>query len=285
MTTLRSRSSTLRRGACSRAFMSANCTVRLALVAGSLWVANSLDSTISRIKPATAGVTATIAVGSGPTALAGGAGSIWVANQPSGTVSRIDPRRDQVSASVSVGGTPTSLTVSGGRVWVGVAASPGSHRGGTLVIVTTTKFSTASNEIPSFIDPALYDNAASPQFMGLAYDSLVTFQQTPGTAGLRLVPDLALSIPAASDGGKTYTFRIPSLDSGLNTASRCAQATFVVRSSGCSPSVRQECLRSRTSSTYGRCPSNPGPLPRDRHRRSDRDRDVPPHRARLRFPL
>ena len=179
----------------------------LALVAGSLWVANSLDSTISRIKPATAGVTATIAVGSGPTALAGGAGSIWVANQYSGTVSRIDPRRDRVTASVAVGGTPTSLTVSGGRLWVGVAASAGSHRGGTLVIVTTTKFSTASNEISS-IDPALYDNAANPQFMGLAYDSLVTFQQTPGAAGLRLVPDLAVSIPAASDGGTTYTFRI-----------------------------------------------------------------------------
>jgi YVTN family beta-propeller protein len=181
--------------------------VALTFAFGSLWVANSLDSTVSRVNPTTLAVRAPIAVGSGPAALLAGRGAVWVANQYSGTVSRIAPRGDRVRASVAVGGTPTSLTLSGGRLWVGVAANPGSHRGGTLVIVTTTKFSTTSNEISS-IDPAFYDQANPPQFMGLAYDSLVTFQQTSGAAGLRLVPDLALSIPAASDGGKTYTFRI-----------------------------------------------------------------------------
>jgi YVTN family beta-propeller protein len=181
--------------------------VALAFAFGSLWVANSLDSTVSRLNPTTLKVGPPIAVGSGPVALAAGRGAVWVANQYSGTVSRIAPRTDRVTTSVAVGGTPTSLTASGGRLWVGVAANPGSHRGGTLVIVTTQKFSTTSNEISS-IDPAFYDEAGPPQFMGLAYDSLLTVQQAPGAAGLRLVPDLALSIPTASDGGKTYTFRI-----------------------------------------------------------------------------
>jgi YVTN family beta-propeller protein len=181
--------------------------VALAFAFGSLWVANSLDSTVSRLNPTTLKVSTPIAVGSGPAALAAGRGAVWVANQYSGTVSRIAPSSDRVTNSVAVGGTPTSLTLSGGKLWVGVAANPGSHRGGTLVIETTQKFSTTSNEISS-IDPAFYDEAGPPQFMGLAYDSLLTVQQTPGAAGLRLVPDLALSIPTASDGGKTYTFRM-----------------------------------------------------------------------------
>ena len=180
----------------------------LAYDAGSLWVANSLDATVSRIDPVTRAVTSTIPVGSGPTALAAGPGSVWVANQYSGTVSRIDPRRDQVAASVNVGGAPTSLTMGPGRLWVGAAANSSSHRGGTLVIVTPAAFSTSGAMWIDSVDPAFYNIANNPQFTGLAYDALVTFQQSPGADGLRLVPDLAESIPAPADGGATYAFRI-----------------------------------------------------------------------------
>jgi peptide/nickel transport system substrate-binding protein len=179
----------------------------MAIAGGSLWVANGLDSTVSRIDPGTRKVTATIAVGSSPSAVAASAGAVWVANQYSGTVSRIDPRRDRVVASVAVGGAPASLTMTGGRLWVGVAASPGSHRGGTLVIVTPTLLTSSHNPVAS-IDPAFYEQAQNGQFVGLAYDSLVNFQQSAGADGLRLVPDLALSIPTPSDGGTSYTFRI-----------------------------------------------------------------------------
>ena len=53
----------------------------LAFAAGDLWVANSLDSTVSRIDPATLAVRATIPVGSGPSAVIAADGSVWVANQ------------------------------------------------------------------------------------------------------------------------------------------------------------------------------------------------------------
>jgi YVTN family beta-propeller protein len=180
----------------------------LAFADGSLWVANSLDATVSRIDPATLTAGLPIPVGSGPAALAVGAGSVWVANQYSGTVSRIDPRRDRVAASVAVGGAPTSLTMGRGRLWAGVAADSGSHRGGTLVIVTSQTFVASSRTTLSSVDPAFYNVANNPQFTGLAYDSLVTFQQSSGAGGLRLVPDLALSIPAATAGGRTYAFRL-----------------------------------------------------------------------------
>ena len=182
-----------------------NGPVALAAAFGSLWVANSLDATVSRIDPATRAVTATIPVGSGPTALASAAGSVWVANQYSDDASRIDPRSNRVVGTVEVGGTPTSLAVSTVRLWVGVAADSGRHRGGTLVIDTL-----ASNGPMTgvSIDPAFYSYASNPQFTGLEYDLLVTFQQSAGADGLRLVPDLALAIPAPADGGTTYTFRL-----------------------------------------------------------------------------
>jgi YVTN family beta-propeller protein len=176
--------------------------------AGALWVANSLDATVSKIDPATLRISATIPVGSGPTALAVAARSVWVANQYSGTVSRIDPHGNEVTANVAVDGTPTSLAAGRGRLWVGVAASGPAHRGGTLTIVTTTGFGFGGPVTPVSIDPAFYFYATSPQFIGLAYDTLVTFQKSPGTAGLQLVPDLALAIPAPADGGATYQFHL-----------------------------------------------------------------------------
>ncbi len=179
----------------------------LAFADGSLWVANSLDATVSRIDPATLTASPPIPVGSGPAALTAGAGSVWVANQYSGTVSRIDPRRDRVAASVAVGGAPTSLTMGRGRLWAGVAADSGSHRGGTLVIVTPQTFIASSRMTLTSVNPAFYNVANNPQFTGLAYDSLVTFQQSSGAGGLRLVPDLALSIPA--DGRRRQDIRVP----------------------------------------------------------------------------
>jgi len=180
--------------------------VALAFDANSLWVANSLDSTVSRIDPTNLTVTATIPVGSGPSALAAGPGAVWVANQYAGTIARIDPKRNRVVATVGVDGAPTSLALNGRRLWVGVAASNGSHRGGTLVIATTATTLPTSNI--DAVDPATYFAAFNPQFTGLAYDALVNFQQSPGAAGLRLVPDLAVSIPTATDKGRTYAFRI-----------------------------------------------------------------------------
>ena len=39
-------------------------------------------------------------------------------------------------------------------------------------------------------------------------DGLVTLDHVAGPAGTRLVPDLALALPAPTDAGRTYTFRL-----------------------------------------------------------------------------
>jgi peptide/nickel transport system substrate-binding protein len=177
-----------------------NGPAALALGAGALWVANSLDGTVSRVKLATGAVVSTIPVGSGPTALVVDTGAVWVANQYSGSISRIDPRVNRVTATLGVNGTPTSLAVGLHRMWVGATADGSAHRGGTLTLLQTARFSS--------IDPASYNVAEPAQFTGLTYDTLVTFERAGGPSGLRLVPDLALGLPVATDHGTVYRFRL-----------------------------------------------------------------------------
>ncbi|MGZ8795036.1 MAG: ABC transporter substrate-binding protein [Gaiellaceae bacterium] len=173
--------------------------VALVLGFGSLWVANDIDATVSRIDPATGTVVATIPVGSGPSGVAIANGFIWVANQYAGTVSRIDPRSN-LTATIEIGGQPAAIAAGGEELWIGSGPSAGAHRGGTLTIATTNRFAS--------IDPAFQNIALPNQFGKLAYDTLVTFQAASGSAGLRLVPDLAVSLPLPTNGGTTYAFRL-----------------------------------------------------------------------------
>ena len=61
-----------------------------------------------------------ISVGEGPTGVAVGAGSVWVANSGDGTVSRIDPTAGKVIATIEVGGRADEVAVGEGAVWVNV---------------------------------------------------------------------------------------------------------------------------------------------------------------------
>ena len=175
-----------------------NGPAALAVGAGGVWVANTLDSTISRINPARGAVAATIPVGSSPVAIAVANGSVWVANQYSATVSRIDPKRNAIVRTTPVAGQPVSLVPTGGSVWVGVRPLV-QHRGGTLVLL---------HSHPISLDPALQFDLLPLQSNNLTSDGLVTYNHVPGPAGIHLVPDLAMSLPATTNGGMTYTFRL-----------------------------------------------------------------------------
>ena len=169
--------------------------------AGAVWVANSLDGTVSKLDPARNAVAATIAVGDGPAALAVGDGAVWVANEFGGSVSRIDAVSERVTATTAAGDEPTTLAVQPGRLWVGVRAHGPSHRGGRLVLLN-------QNRAFSSIDPAASDELFPPTLIGMTNDGLVTFKHVDGSDGNQLVPDLAVSLPVPTDGGKTYTFKL-----------------------------------------------------------------------------
>ena len=80
-----------------RSTRSAASPAALAAGAGSLWAANTLDGTVSRIDP-DSGHAVAIPVGGEPSALAFGAGSLWVADGSGSTVAQVDPGANQVSS-------------------------------------------------------------------------------------------------------------------------------------------------------------------------------------------
>jgi YVTN family beta-propeller protein len=170
----------------------------LAVGYGSVWVANSLDGTVSRIDPQTNTITATVNAGDGAGAVAIGDGGVWVSSQYAGTVSRIDPVSDAVVRTVRVGNRPQGLAVAAGLVWVGMRTAANGHRGGTLRVVTGGQVDT--------VDPVLTQNLGAA--LPLTYDGLTSYQRVGGSGSLQLVPDLAVSLPSATDGGTTYTFEL-----------------------------------------------------------------------------
>ena len=105
----------------------------IAAGAGSIWVTNGADGTVTRIDPNGPHVEQTLVVGSLPAGIGYGAGAVWVANALDGSVSRIDPQANQVVQTISVGGRPFALAAGLGAVWVAdangarvVALEPGS---------------------------------------------------------------------------------------------------------------------------------------------------------------
>jgi ABC-type transport system substrate-binding protein/DNA-binding SARP family transcriptional activator/streptogramin lyase len=173
-----------------------------AVVAGAsgLWVLSPLDATVSRVDPRRHAATATIALGGQPAALAESGGSIWIGDRADGTLLRLAPGNDVVTR-FGLGGRVSALAAAHGGVWAAIDAAGASHRGGTL---------TSIDGPVSTIDPAAATAEDLPptRLSGLTNDGLVTLNHVAGPQGSRLVPDLALALPAPTDGGRTYTFRL-----------------------------------------------------------------------------
>ena len=174
----------------------------VAAAASGLWVLDPLDATVARVDPRRNAVTATIALGGQPTALAQSGGDIWIADRQDGTLLRLAPRHSEVTR-FGLGGHLSALAAVGGGIWAAIDAAGASHRGGTL----TTDYPPAEVDT---IDPAVgtSNDTSPPQFLGLTNDGLVTLNHVAGPDGSRLVPDLALALPAPTGNGRIYTFRL-----------------------------------------------------------------------------
>ena len=95
---------------------------------GSVWVANRLDGTVSRIERDRQ--ITTIDVGGAPTALAFGAGSLWVADGDGRTVAQVDPGTNKVLQRIEAANAPRSLALAEGALWVVSGADGGVYRVG-----------------------------------------------------------------------------------------------------------------------------------------------------------
>ena len=82
----------------------------------------------------------------------------------------------------------------------GSSEGGGSHRGGTMIMLSNTSWGT--------LDPAKNYTVLGFQSAQYVADGLVGFRRAAGVAGTQIVPDLATTVPAPTDGGKTYVFHL-----------------------------------------------------------------------------
>jgi len=97
----------------------AGTAAQLAVGEEGVWVAQAAVAVV-RIASSGKRVARVARAGSGVDAVAVGAGSVWVASTVDGTVSRIDPATGDVLATIPVGMNPSELVVDENGVWVAV---------------------------------------------------------------------------------------------------------------------------------------------------------------------
>lgn len=86
---------------------------------GAVWVTDATGRTLSQISPdSNTVVRDDIAVGNGAGAVAVGERAVWVANILDGTVSRVDPVRGVETDVVRVAGRPDAIAAGAGAIWV-----------------------------------------------------------------------------------------------------------------------------------------------------------------------
>jgi ABC-type transport system substrate-binding protein/DNA-binding SARP family transcriptional activator len=84
---------------------------------GSMWVANTLDGTVTRIER-DRHREVSISVGGAPLGLAFGGGSLWVADGDERSVAQVDPGTNTVLQRIPVGNAPSAVAFAGGALWV-----------------------------------------------------------------------------------------------------------------------------------------------------------------------
>ncbi|KPP88202.1 YncE family protein [Erythrobacter sp. HL-111] len=93
----------------------------MAILAGSLWVANCADANLYRIGTRTGEVETILKTGianpRGETNVVAGAGSVWVPSDADGTIARINPASNEVEAQVDVAAGTFFLAFGEGALW------------------------------------------------------------------------------------------------------------------------------------------------------------------------
>ncbi|MGZ8694746.1 MAG: protein kinase domain-containing protein [Gaiellaceae bacterium] len=169
---------------------------------GSLWVAMQGEGGVWQIDKDGL-VVGKVATGEVPYALATGAGAVWVANANSGTVSKIDPKTGKAT-SFRTGHRPIAVGVGGDDVWVFAGLGDADARArisGSNVVRQAAIGNPYWN-----LDPLVCCSAALFALHHATGLRLMDYEAGNGTA--RLVPSAAAAQPRATDGGRTWEFRI-----------------------------------------------------------------------------
>ena len=207
---------------------------------GSIWVANELDASVTRVDPSTGRIQATVPVGEGPASLMAAGDRLWVSSAEDGSLAAIDPGSNSVANRIPVEGSDVLPDGRRRRPVARRGPFPSGAPWGTLQV-------SAGVEPLSTIDPAGPD-AVAWQILSITNDGLVTYRKVDGPDGVTIVPDLAAALPEVSEDGLTYRFPIRTT-SRTRTVSPCAHRTSFGRSSARSSSVRRGPVLRRSSAS------------------------------------
>ena len=204
-----------------------------------VWVSIAPNS-VARIDPTGSSVVFTQPVGSEPTAVVAAFDSIWVANHLDATVTRLDPstgrrpgddpgrpgperaRRSERARSGSANELDDAIAAidpdrntvaqhrAGGRSR-GIARQ---RRGGSLAGRRRLGHRAPRRDpdrllrgaMPGSIDPAVVYDTEGWRVLALTNDGLLAYKKVGGPDGATLVPDLASALPDVSADGLTYRF-------------------------------------------------------------------------------
>jgi ABC-type transport system substrate-binding protein/DNA-binding SARP family transcriptional activator len=171
-------------------------------IGGRVWV-TAADGTTSVIDPTHDDRVVTGVVGGGPASIAGADGSVWVGDPGHARLtSVVASRGGLVRTHFLATGTPTAaLTAGKGGLWAATLASPATHRGGTVRVV-----SFSLGEVRP--DPAFSIDQEQEAMFFATNDGLIGLRKVSGSGGYDLVPDLAESLPRVADGDRSYTFTL-----------------------------------------------------------------------------
>ena len=170
----------------------------IVLAGGAVWVANPPDDTVSRIDPETGDVRKLNVAG--PGVLVASDGALWVSRTRQLDIAEIDLATRSLGRTIPTGSPLASLASYEGGLAFTTSASPASHLGGTLRVV-------AGDDLDA-LDPGRSWSSLGWHLLSLTNDGLVTYARRLGPGGATIVPDLAVALPVAQDGGRTYTFQL-----------------------------------------------------------------------------
>jgi len=170
---------------------------------GFVWATVTPDDTLWKIDE-NGTVVKTLEVGHGAGAVTFFDGAVWVGSI--GLLQRIDPNSDQITAYPIVD-RPAELASGNGLLYVSTDQSPPKLKALPADRVATVNM--AENWLDD-TDPA--HAYPSPNYrMQFEYATgaqLLNYPDASGPRGTRLQPEVAASMPAVSDAGRTYTFRL-----------------------------------------------------------------------------
>jgi ABC-type transport system substrate-binding protein/tRNA A-37 threonylcarbamoyl transferase component Bud32 len=170
---------------------------------GLVWASVVPDGVVYKLGEDDLSVQGTAPVGPDPERISFGGGALWIANTEAKTVARLE-LGSGASSDLAVGEAPILVRFHAGIVWTGTV--PALRPLAPVARERELRISLAQE----FIDTDLSNSRwwANEQLAYVTCANLLSYPDSGGPEGTRLLPEIAVAMPTVSRDGRTYKFRI-----------------------------------------------------------------------------